>query len=208
MTTPEASNVDIVVIALGRLGGAAQKVSTEDIAVKAHTLAPDRFAWKSPQYRQYPDKDLVRVTLMDAAKPKYGARVTGRYGNPSTGQSMDGWRLTPAGVDWLQEAGNRLLADAGPTLPQMPQRDVKRFINRIRSDAAYQQFKRSGTVDAVTDYMFTDLLSCSPDAPYKVVHEKYERLRNVAKLVGDAEILAFLDACGLRFANLMSAQRG
>jgi hypothetical protein len=82
------SNHQIVTLAVYLLGGDAQRIETEDIAVKANELAPGRFAW-----RKYPDQiniENVRTFLSDAKKPKNGAYLIEA--------GKDGWILTEAGL--------------------------------------------------------------------------------------------------------------
>ena len=89
LTTPQFG---IVTLAVYLLDGHQRAVDTEDVAFKAHQLAPGRFSW-----RKYPEQinmELVRAALSDAKKPKNGARVTG--------VGRTGWALTPAGLRWVK----------------------------------------------------------------------------------------------------------
>lgn len=89
LTTPQFG---IVTLAVYLLDGHQRVVDTEDVAFKAHHLAPGRFSWK-----KYPDQinmELVRVALSDARKPKNGAWVTG--------VGRTGWSLTPEGLRWVK----------------------------------------------------------------------------------------------------------
>ena len=75
------TNVEVVVLALGRLGGTTKKVFSEEIAVEAHGLAAGRFSWRLEQYRErgWPDKYIVKTALEDAQLiPSEGAaRISG-----------------------------------------------------------------------------------------------------------------------------------
>lgn len=98
--TRELSNMEVVVLAVYVLGGDQTPVDTEDAAMKANELAPRRFTW-----RKYPDQvslEHVRVFLSDAKKPKYGSLLAG--------DGTKGWRLTPAGVTWALQNGDRAVA--------------------------------------------------------------------------------------------------
>jgi hypothetical protein len=85
----ELSNIDVVLYALYKLDGHMRKVHTEEIAYDAYKLAKERFGWRLQQFREMdlPDKELVRMSLMDAAKEKYGCLVEGRAGVEATGSS-------------------------------------------------------------------------------------------------------------------------
>jgi hypothetical protein len=97
--TSQVTGPEVVALALFMLGGGGRPVDTEDVAVRAHEIAPGRFSW-----RKYPDQinlELVRVALSDARKTDNGGLVTG------TGKS--GWSLTPEGQRWAEERGSHLL---------------------------------------------------------------------------------------------------
>jgi len=89
------SNHQIVVIAAYLVGADAQRVDTEDIAVKANEIAPRRFTW-----RKYPEQiniETVRKRLWDACKPDKGGYILG--------SEKDGWLLTEAGVRFARQSG-------------------------------------------------------------------------------------------------------
>ncbi len=90
--TESLSQPEIVTLAVYLLGGDRGPVDTEDVAVKAHELAPSRFSWR--KYTDQINLELVRVSLSDAKKPKYGARVDG--------PGERGWTLTAAGLEWAK----------------------------------------------------------------------------------------------------------
>lgn len=97
--TSTTSHVELVVFAVYLCGGHTRAVDTEDAAVKAHELAPDRFSW-----RKYPAQinlELVRVSLSDAKKKDKGALLAG--------SGKTGWTLTPDGLRWARGAERKLL---------------------------------------------------------------------------------------------------
>jgi hypothetical protein len=200
------SNLDIVMFALGKLGGSTQKVSTEHIAHESFKLSADRFAWVLPEYRHIPDKYVVKTTLEDAAKQKYGGLVDGQYARD---QSRDGWMLTPAGVRWLEVNGDKIakrLGDLSPHRPKLPPLEVKRFKSRMAKDRAFQTFKATGSMDGVSHYMLADMLQASPDARRDVLRYKLNHLQSTAELSGDSDILAFLRACRRHFSKLFESE--
>ena len=97
--TSQSTAPEVAAVALFLLGGATNVIDTEDIAVKAHAIAPGRFAW-----RKYPDLvnlELVRVALSDARKRENRALVSGK--------GKSGWSLTPAGARWCEAQAKSLL---------------------------------------------------------------------------------------------------
>jgi hypothetical protein len=84
----ELSNVEVVVLAVYRLGGERASQDTEDIAVEADRVAPGRFRWR--KYPEFISDELIRVYLSDAKKHRNGALLAG--------DGSRGWRLTLAGA--------------------------------------------------------------------------------------------------------------
>ena len=64
----QLTNIDLVTLAVGRLGGASSPVDLEDVAIEAYELAPSRFCWK--KYPEQIDIGAVRYALKDAGSRK------------------------------------------------------------------------------------------------------------------------------------------
>jgi hypothetical protein len=144
MRTPKAislANHEIVTLAVFLLGGDTQRVDTEDIAVKANTLARGRFTW-----RKYPEQiniDAVRKRLWDAAKPEKGGYLQGT--------EREGWVLTPAGLRFAKTNGE-ILQTAG--LERKPQNSKernwqRREHERMLGSDAFAKFT-TGRQDAIS----------------------------------------------------------
>jgi hypothetical protein len=198
------TNVDIAVFALARLGGASKKVHSEDIAATAHELAPARFSWQRPVYRDrgWPDKYIVKTALEDAKKAEYGKLVDGSYANDV---SKDGWRLTAAGSQWIMANEQRIREGLSVAQPGIPNREAQRFCKKLKGELLFRKFSEDGNLDGATRYQFTDLLECSPDAPKQTMQMKFDRLQATAYVVQDETILAFLSACRSRFSEFLTA---
>jgi hypothetical protein len=97
--TDSVQQVEVVTLAVYLLGGGERSVDTEDVAIKAHELAPGRFSWK--KYPEQVNLELVRVYLSDGKKEDRGELLIG--------SGRTGWSLTPAGLEWARSAAPRLL---------------------------------------------------------------------------------------------------
>jgi hypothetical protein len=207
MTEGIRSNIEVAVFALGLLGGAKRKVATELIAHEAYKLAPDRFSWVLPQYKDYPDKEVVRAALEDAEKPQSGRLVEGKSARDS---ARDGWILTPPGIRWLEDNQHRIRLALGaneePRMRLSPT-ELGRFRSRLRRDPAFQLYSRTGSVAEMSRFMFCDMLQCSPDAPPDLLSFKFDRLLAEAELANDTELNVFLSECQLRFAELFAGRK-
>lgn len=97
--TTGSRQLDVVLMAVYLLDGHKKAVDTEDIAMKAHALAPAMFSWQ-----KYPDQinlELVRVNLSNAKKNQYGELLTG--------SGREGWRLSSNGLEWVSTQGKPLM---------------------------------------------------------------------------------------------------
>lgn len=135
------SNHEIVTLVVYLLGGDAQYVDTEDIAVKANELAPGRFTWR--KYRDQINIDTVRKRLWDAATPEKGAYLAG--------SEKSGWMLTAAGLKFA--TNNISSVDSADLSKERLGLKEKQWLRservRMLSSEAYAKVQ-SGQADAVT----------------------------------------------------------
>lgn len=179
------SNAQLVTIAAYLVGAAERPVDTEDVAIKAHELAPTRFAW-----RKYPNQinlELVRVYLSDAKNPKKGGYTDG------SGKS--GWTLTPHGVRWAREQ-QRVMSVAQLDRPReqarggpLNEQRWRRERDRILATEAWQRWvageRRIGLRDAEAVFRIDSY------AVGRMRQLKIERLRKLFE--ADEEVLSFLE---------------
>lgn len=206
VATEGLTNVDVVTYALARLHGDEQPVHLERIAVEAHALAPGAFRWDLDEYAEFIDKDKVRVSLTDAEKSDKGGLVEG-VGVRRAGQSKrtDRWRLTASGASWVLENQSRLSAGLANATPRLKRGKANAIRERVLRSPLYEGFRATSAVPA-DPYAFTDLLECSPDAANSVVRQRFDELEAQLRLLGDAELLRFLAACGDANRDMLEAR--
>lgn len=125
---------DVSVLALWKLGGAAEVVDTEDAAIAAHGIDRDAFGWK--KYPERVDLDAVRTTLRHEGEGRE-PRIEGSVQN--------GWHLTPRGAQWVE--ANPDLVDSSdivvaPTSAATQRRRAETresgaAVNRVRTSDAF-----------------------------------------------------------------------
>src|SRR3990172_10333028 len=166
MRNDELTNIDIVLYVLLQLRGHQQKVHTEEIAYEAYKLAKDRFGWRLRKFRQmdFPDKEAVRISLIDAAKEKYGSLVEGRSGVEAKRKEIDGWTFTPQGARWIREHQKRIEQQLGTGQTKISKKDTDRFIRQMRDQPLFQSFVQNNLTKE-SRYALTDMLNTNPDAP-------------------------------------------
>ena len=193
-------NREIVVYVLGLLGGASQRVHTEDIAIKCHQLYPDAFSWT--KYTNYPDKDIVRVALTDARKEKHGGLVDGRTGQnrglaAKTRRSpvADGWLLTQAGMDWLDRAKAKFeLLGQDRVLKDHRQKTLKR-LRRVFDHQLWKRFDDEEGSFSPSIGELADLLRCRVDADGAIWSVRFGDLNQKAAAVGHSSLKRFVRIC-------------
>lgn len=208
MTNQIQSNLDVVLFALEKLGGATRKVPTEKIAAETAKLAPDRFCWVMKEYHSFPDKYVTKTTLEDAAKPKYGQLVQGKYAREL---SRDGWVLTPSGIQWLKNNHDRIalaLSQGNNATIKLSPLEEKRFKARMSQDKAYQFFTKNGHINDISWFLVAALLQVSPDSSKDIINRKYDQLMSVAQLIEDSEIISFLTICKEKFDKYFDTSKG
>jgi len=204
MNKAELSNAEIVAYVILKLGGNERKIHTERIAMECFKVAKERFSWRLPEYKEYPDKQHVREALKDAKYFKEGRLITGRSGVEAKGKEVDGWMLTPEGVRWVMKNHKRIesLLRISAELSKSP--DIQRVIKWFEREKCYQKYLQDGSVETINEYEFKDMLLCRPDAYPQTIRKEFDRLKTRAEITQNKKIFSFLNACEEAFSHLMS----
>jgi hypothetical protein len=189
--TPQATAPEVVALALYVLGGGGRVVDTEDVAVRAHELAPGRFSWR--KYRDQINLELVRVALSDARKRENGGLVTG------TGRS--GWSLTAAGQRWAEANAPRLVGRdltkqrAERSAGSIDERRWQRERLRMLTTDAWRQWSAGHDASAISREAAHDLFRIDRYSVGRARELKVNRLRQMFD--DDEELAAFVEAAAL-----------
>ncbi|MFI1997010.1 hypothetical protein [Actinoplanes sp. NPDC020271] len=176
---------DVAVVALGKLGGAATVIDTEDAAIAAHAIDRDAFGWK--KYPERVDLDAVRTTLRHEGEGK-DPRIEGSIQN--------GWHLTPRGVAWV-EANKALLGDAKITVAptsaatqrwRAETREAGAAANRVRTSEAFRLWVQG---KELTPRQAAGVFRIDEYTPAKDRTRKTAQLQELIR--GDEEIEAFMN---------------
>jgi len=120
-----------VVIAAYLLGADSKRIDTEDIAVKAHELAPGTFTWK--KYKTQIDRELIYKHLWDMTKAE-------KEGELVVGAKNDGWMLTLAGTNFARKAVAKLKGVSPAVKKKKEEPWVGRERVRMVNELAYAKF--------------------------------------------------------------------
>lgn len=167
--------------------GQSQLSPTEDIAIRAFQMYPQRFGLV--RHPEYPDVDSVRVTLTDLRKPKYGSLVEG--------DKRKGWRLTESGKAWIQEHKTEVEGLIGKKHPREERYGSGKLVTRKSISAQYKHrivsseaFKKWKAGQELTIYDFFDVMRVDPYTPEEI-YRKY--LGNCLQAIeGEQELTKFV----------------
>ena len=178
-----ASQLEIVTFAVYLLGGDRKFVDTEDVAIKAHELAPGRFCWR--KYKDQISLDAVRVSLSNAKQRVPESFIKG-YGTK-------GWGLTPDGLKWVIQNLGALEGDltapesstrGGSVDSKRVDRERRRLLSS-RAWGAWSQDQYSVTVEEAKEVFRIDSYTTG-----EMLQTKKDRLINM--FIDDQDISRFL----------------
>ncbi len=191
-------NIDLVLFALYKCGGAEHLVHTEDVAdrVFKYPLGKHRFRWE--RYL-YPDKERVARELRRLKDMKGMKYVKGHVNIGSKKDRRDGWMLTEVGVDRVREIEPHM----GKAL-QKPSGEHHRYTednlrHRITSTTCHKIYLKDPEMKEAQEFHFTNMLYCLPDAPKEKVTGAFDKLIANAKATGAGDLIEFLETARIRF---------
>jgi hypothetical protein len=111
--------------------------------------------------------------------------------------------LTPAGVERIKTIEKELrmaLEAEGGTHSVYEAEEVRK---RIAGSRCYKLYQKDASLESASDYDFTDMLYCLPDASAEKIRSAFDGLLGNAKAVDADDLAAFLEAARVRFRKLL-----
>lgn len=200
MTSTLPPNRELVVYALYTLGNVNERFHTEVIAIRCHELFPTSFSWTTRP--DLPDKDIVRVSLVDARKEKYGVLVDGRsgqsrglYQKTNRGPMSDGWKLTEAGIEWIHANRQRLGGLSSVATSKDHRQKSRKMLKRVRDHILFKEFQRDASSFMPGIGQLADLVRCRVDAESLIWNTRFEKLKRLAIETEQEDVVRFIAAC-------------
>jgi hypothetical protein len=162
------TNVELVTLAIYLLGGSANAIDVEDVAVEAYKLAPQRFSWK--KYTDQIDIKIVQYSIQGACKEKPG------YVN---GGAKFGYMLTKAGLSWAEQNANQTEEGKKPRKFSMVDL-LEKEKYRLSKSQAYIKFV-NGKVKEINNVDFREFTRVNDYFPKNVREEKYAKIENAVR---------------------------
>ena len=196
-------NKDIILFALYELGGAREPIHTEDVAYQVfqYPIGRQRYRWE--KYEMYPDKERIARELRWLKKWQGQCYVKGHVNIGARSDRVDGWMLTPAGVERVKEIEKKLRKALEAEAGTHSVYEAEQVRKRITESACYKLYHKDPSLANANDHDFTDMLYCLPDASTDKICAAFDALRSSAKAVDADDMVAFLEAAGERFRKLL-----
>lgn len=168
----ELNNSEIVTIAVAALGGAAQPVDLEDVAIKAYELAPGNFSWK--KYKDKIDLGIVRFSLQDACRKMDPPLLKGTV--------KRGYMLTQAGSELINSTAIQKMTSALKDTPRKQSAEAKLVAERKRleNSQAYHKFIIDRSQD-ITKIDFQEFTRVNDYFPAHLREQRFEMITNATK---------------------------
>ena len=169
------TNVELVTLAVGRLGGASAPVDLEDVAMEAYELAPSRFCWK--KYPEQIDIGTVRYALKNAGKRKPAL---------TSGGIRPGYMLTKKGLQ-LYETIKTI--DAPLSVPPGGRRGSADAVleeerARLRKTTAVAKYHR-GELKLISQRDFDEFARVNDYFPSDLRRKRFLRIENAVSMDGE-----------------------
>ncbi len=178
-TLDDLSNWRIATLALYELGGARQRVDSEDIAIRCHKLSPGRFGWK--KHRHLPNLGAVSEALNDARRERHGALIVG---SPN-----ENWILTTAGVDWAQSCQQLLSASSQQQATRLTASE-RRELRDLRAHPVYARWQEGR--EPPSGNRIAPALLISASSPSAAIERRLKQLTALAHTSADPQLKEYI----------------
>ncbi len=195
-------NIDIVLFALYEQGGAQKSIHTEDVAHQIFQYPMGRQRYKWERY-EYPDKERILRELRRLKNRRGTPLVKGHANVGARKNRVDGWVLTPEGVDYVNQLEECLRSALQSDTSKMSIYSVEELERRISETKCFKIYAKDSTLASAEDHHFTDMLYCLPDAAIERISAAFNSLLANAKAAKVATIISFLEAARKRFSYLL-----
>lgn len=171
----DLTNVAVVTIALGRLGGARDWIDIEDVAVEAYEIAPLKFAWK--KYPEQIDISTVRYALKNGVSRSPALIIGG---------IRTGYMLTSEGLELVRELESADIGAGTATARKgSMEADLQEERARLRKTSAFAKFS-SRTSESLSERDFNEFARVNDYFPKNLRQKRFLKIDNAVS--GDAEL--------------------
>ncbi len=113
---------------------------------------------------------------------------------------LDGWRLTEAGLAWIEtnKARFETLFDASQgheALPKDHRQKSRKKLKRLLDHALFAEFQRGGDAFKPGIGQMADLARCMVDAEPSVWLGRFEKLKRLGLETRQPDVVEFVEAC-------------
>jgi hypothetical protein len=194
----DASNYEILLYVIWKLGGAGSFVDIEAVYEEAWRFAPTRFGWRSRPYpSDYIGDRAFRALLRD---DDLSRRIV-------VSPNRQALQLTAAGVAWVETNLERFNQSPEARGARARGRGAQRHLVALETREIVQAYANGENI-SVTRPKFADLLRLTPDADARAWRERLESYRSAAKQADRAVVLRFCDRLESEHPDWFDTPRG
>lgn len=187
---------ELVNFAIGVVGDFNKEIIIEDIIVAAYLLFPKKFSMQG--YEEYPDSVRINRRVVDLRDRGF-----------ISGSNAQGYKLSTKGqmeferVNKIFKLGKNIQAKGNRTGRKDERNRASRFLKHIKQSDAYKKFTSQNDFSDISEYDFRSLLMCPMETPPNKLRQSLNELQDQVRIVGNNEILEFLDKCKSQFTQIL-----
>jgi hypothetical protein len=83
-----------------------------------------------------------------------------------------------------------------------------RFVRSLESSEAFQGFAQNGTLSAISEYDFRNMLLCTMESSPTTLKNNLDQFRQYCELYQRADLVGFLDHCQQSFSDQLTEAKG
>ena len=188
---------DLMMFALYSLKQKKLDATVENLVVECFVLFPQRFGLQR-YTNKYPDSAQVDKSWLRCRTDM--ALITG--------DKARGFDLTARGLEVVHRTQKRLgtkSINIKELLSVKGDRRTKtgRLVKQLEENPAFKQFKKTGSIESISDYQFCDLIYSTLDALPETRRKNLQQLKDTVKDYNRKDMVSFLETCEGKFASLL-----
>lgn len=189
---------DLVTYALFSLLKKNKNPTFENLVEEAFILFPFRFHLIG--HRNWPDSALINKSWLRCRSDK----------NHITGNTAQGYNLTPLGIKVAESVHKRLLP-ASHDIEMVKMKGDERsragkFVKHIEKSRAFKLFKQ-GSLDLINPLDFYELIFCTPDSLPQTKRQNLEEIKQYLELYNRDDLKELLEFCGKKFTYELEVKK-
>jgi hypothetical protein len=182
-----------VLLSCYSLGGAKNRVHTEEIGYKCYLLNRNKFSWQLEKYKKFPDTAKIRKSL-DSAKKK--GWLIGSYTDDLL---KDGWKLSVKGIEEVEKYKYLLKLKKNKT--QLTSID-KKFLKNFTKNKYYKNYLKNKDIQ-INTFELADILGSAPGNANHI-RSKFYDYKSLSIISQNENLISFMGEIEKKFPDILN----